>query len=126
MPKARVHGWKAGPGGVWCVYDRNSPHYCNNFSFLIGEREDVQPIELREASVRINDILRDLRDAPEGRSLVLLGTSLADEEGGHGLLLAYAQTDEAPPTADVTYDSDEGKIRKALGVPEKGKHRPMQ
>jgi hypothetical protein len=118
MAKARHHGWRAGPGGIYCIWDDNAPHYCNDFSFFIAKDSDFHPPELQEASEKINDILRKLPNAPDGRHLVLLGTSLQDADEGHGLLLAYAKpVEKAPPAANVGYDSDEEDIREAFGLP---------
>jgi hypothetical protein len=117
MGKTSKRAWKAAEDGddVWCIDDPN--HHCHNFSLFIATDRAFQPPKLREASNRINEMLRDLReDAPPDRSLVLLATSLQDDQGGHGLLLAYAQIRAAAPSKGVTYDNEEGEIRDALGL----------
>ena len=119
MAKKKKHEWKAGEyrGEVWCVGARD--HHCHNWSLFLADDSAFHNARLRDASNRINEILSDLRrEAPNGRSLVLLSTSLEDERGGHGLLLAYAQTRDDPPPGEkyVTYDSEEDDIRRALQI----------
>jgi hypothetical protein len=118
MAKVRKRGWKAGEykGEVWCVGDKD--HHCHNCSFFFARESDFYNARLRDASARMNAMLSELREeAPDGRSLVLLSTSLEDERGGHGLLLAYARIGDEPPAGKyVDYDSKEDEIRRALNI----------
>jgi hypothetical protein len=116
MAKVRKRGWKAGEykGEVWCV---GGDHHCHNCSLFFADESDFYTARLREASASMNAMLSELREeAPDGRSLVLLSTSLEDERGGHGLLLAYARIDEPPAGKYVDYDSKEDEIRRALHI----------
>lgn len=82
---------------------------CSSAYFIPAEESDFHPIELKEATARIKEILDPLMAGPDGRALSLLHTPF-------GTVLAWVKHGQPLATGSVTSANTEDEIAEALGL----------